>query len=155
VRDSQGRIWIANERGPWESHAIGKDGQRAVTRPGMLIMEDSKRHLWFAEYSNGSTVLVRVAPDLQETRLPASKILPSLSEAPDGTFWALTDEGLIRIGTKTDQGKPSQISVIEKHPMRLEGHAEIWCDADGCVWLFENGGTRKSFLVRYATSSKR
>jgi hypothetical protein len=151
LRDSQGRLWIISGQ---ESVALSKDGARALTCRGMLLMEDSKRHLWFVEDSGASTTLVRVAPDQQEARLLESKRIPSFIEAPDGTFWALTDEGLIHFAVQTDPDKPVQLSVIEKHPMHVTSFAEIWCDADGCVWLFEQSGSRKTFLIRFATSTQ-
>ena len=145
LRDSEGWVWIMTGT---KSVAVGEDGKAAASIKGWLMLEDRDGGRWFNEPSANSAFIVRVTPaDRTRLEVPALLGLASMTEAPDGTVWALTSSSLIRV--KADGEK---LAVVENYPLRISYEDHIWCDRQGRVWHLHRQNSGKRQLVRYATT---
>jgi hypothetical protein len=139
--DSAARLWLS--RG-YDSHAYGPDGQHLASHRGRLMLEDSRGGLWFSEYRPAAHLTTRLSPDGREATLEVGT--GGMAEAPDGTVWALTGPGLIRL-----RADGQHLSIVERHIMPVSGGDKIWCDREGRLWHrhYEDPAYR---LIRYATT---
>ncbi|HYT94752.1 MAG TPA: hypothetical protein VEL76_38905, partial [Gemmataceae bacterium] len=149
LHDGAGRVWLVGYIGG--SVAIDADGKIAARHAGKLLLEDSRRGLWFQVASNRTTSLVRLDPAGRELRLAVPDLLESapLAEAPDGTLWTLTTSHLVRLRAEAER-----LKVVERYPLRVSARDTLWCDGLGRVWhLHEpwSSGRQERHLICYAT----
>jgi hypothetical protein len=137
--DSLGRTWFKRDRdrpGPGKivrvSQAVDTQGRPGVIHEGWLMLEDSKKGLWFKPSWVGPQKIVRLDAGGHEATLEVSGIADSacLAEAPDGTIWTLTGTELIRI-----RAEANRLTIVERYPVPMQGSDRLWCDREGRVWM--------------------
>jgi signal transduction histidine kinase/ligand-binding sensor domain-containing protein len=149
-QDADGITWVATtgglarlDQGRW--HTLGpSDGlpEGAVT----AILADRKRRFWVSAdagvflRASGATRFQRIGPPLNPSGV--DKIYTFLSEAPDGSIWASSDESGLRQLAPSADGREA---MLENRP--LESRAMV-IDRTGAVWFAtpRNGGIERLWL---------
>lgn len=136
LEDSTGVLWI----GTWRGLFRGRDGrlQRVEQEDDFIfrLFKDSGGAMWIASLtgvtridSEGNAAFVRW-PTPQQTGIRPNVLF----EAPKGTVWVGSDEGLVRVA-----GGPVRIvSVKDGLPESWVGAGEV--DSAGRLWLGQLGG---------------
>ena len=136
LEDPAGTLWIATWRGLFRGH----DGRLEPVKQKddfiFRLFKDSSGAIWIASL----TGVTRINPVGDETFVPwptpqQTGIRPNvLFEAPKGTVWVGSDEGLVRVGG----GRICTVAVKEGLPESWVGAAEV--DDAGRLWLGQLGG---------------
>jgi len=158
LRDSAGRIWVMTNRRTEHSginavggisQAIDSQGNLVATEDGWLMLEDRHKSLWFKLVGWPKKVIVRQDPSGRTASLevPGLVDIAPFAEAPDGTVWALTSSDLIRLAADGER-----LSIVSAYPVAASAPGNIWCDAQGRVWLVRGRSPSSYELVCFAPS---
>ncbi len=145
VRESDGSFWVSTRA----SVAFDVGLNRIGAESGHLLLRDSKDALWLVDYNHSLDVgLTRVAKDGVKSALRLRGIHGPPCDAGDGTVWASTAEGVVRVGLKRDR-----LGVIEEAPVAPAGDTRLWTDG-GLLWVLAENDYyygRQSKLAAHVT----
>jgi ligand-binding sensor domain-containing protein len=158
--DSSGRVWVMRDRqrpGPGVlqpvSQAIDLTGKAGATHEGWLVLEDRQKGLWFRRVQHGPDCILRLDASGRDAELQVPNLThaTSFAEAPDGSVWTLTHDGLIRVRVEGNR-----LAIAEQYPMAVQEGDSLWCDREGRVWMAHTtvsmaGGGVHTELIRFAT----
>lgn len=136
LEDRAGSLWIATWRGLFR----GRGGrlERVQQKDDFIfrLFKDSSDALWVASMTG--VTRIDLAGDETFVPWPTPKqtgVRPNvIFEAPKGTVWVGSDEGLVRVAG----GKPTVVAVAEGLPESWVGAGEV--DGAGRLWLGQLGG---------------
>jgi hypothetical protein len=127
VRESDGSFWVSTRA----SMAFDAGLNRVGAESGHLLLRDSRDALWLVDFNHSLDAgLTRVAKDGARSALRLRGIHGPPCDAGDGTVWALTAEGIVRVGMKRDR-----LTVVAEAPVAPAGDSRLWADDGGLLWL--------------------
>jgi hypothetical protein len=147
LRESDGRFWVSSH----ESLLLDANLRRTASQAGSLLLRDSTEAMWFVDYNHTFDIgLVRRTQDGRTAQLRLRGISGSPCDHGDGSVWAHTTEGVVRVALR--EGK---LEVVEEAAIPYVNHTRLWHDAGGRLWVaeyqssFYDGGHCK--LTAYST----
>lgn len=143
LEDRTGSLWIATWRGLFRGRGGSLERIRQKDEFIFRLFKDSSDALWVASLTG--VTRIDVAGDQTFVPWPTPKqtgVRPNVMfEAPKGTVWVGSDEGLVRVAG----GKPTVVAVEEGLPESWVGAGEV--DDAGRLWLGQLGGLTRIRLA--------
>jgi hypothetical protein len=130
LRAEDGRFWVSAR----ESVLFDAGLQRVTSQTGPLLLHDGKDATWFVDYNHSlDTGLIRLGKDGAKATLRLRGLSGPPCDGGDGSVWAHTIEGVVRVAPRA-----GQLAVIEEAAIPNANHTRLWRDADDRLWIAES-----------------
>lgn len=130
LRAEDGRFWVSAR----ESVLFDAGLQRVASQTGPLLLHDAKDATWFVDYNHSlDTGLIRLGKDGAKTTLRLRGLSGPPCDGGDGSVWAHTTEGVVRVSPRA-----GQLAVIEEAAIPNANHTRLWRDDDDRLWIAES-----------------
>lgn len=162
-QDSKGRIWIGTANGlnlfkgnSFEVYkaSVGDPRQLQSSRI-LVVMEDTKKRVWFCTSGGGLSMLEEGADGLSfksytEKEGLAGNVVLSVSEDQQGNMWAGSFGGISRVNPSTGEIK----KITRKEGLPSVTVYAVTCTGDNHLLIATNKGLDKLDIGEFARSGK-
>ncbi len=130
LRERDGRFWVSAR----ESVLFDAGLKRVASQQGQLLLRDAKDAVWFVDYNHSQdTGLIGLGKDGTKSTLRLRGISGPPCDGGDGSVWAHTTEGVVRVAPRG-----GKLEVIEEAAIPNINYTRLWRDDDDTLWITED-----------------